>query len=80
MTETEAKDIMTRLFTELTKENDVLTDDERMAFNMAITALELMDTLIDRPCSACRYHKENGCCRWNCVFDGHIGKKVSKCK
>ena len=44
-------------------------------YDMAITALELMDTLIDRPCSACRYHKENGCCKWNCVFDGHIGKK-----
>lgn len=52
--------------------------DDVNAIKYAITALELMDTLIDRPCSACRYHKENGCCKWNCVFDGHIGKKVSE--
>ena len=55
------------------------TDEDRdkteEAVKVAITALELLDTLIDRPCSACRYHKENGCCKWNCVFDGHIGKK-----
>lgn len=28
------------------------------------------DTLIDRPCSACKFKKENGCCKWACVFEG----------
>ena len=42
---------------------------------MSIKALELLDTLIDRPCSVCRHHKENGCCKWDCVFDGRIGGK-----
>lgn len=48
-------------------------------FEMAIQALELLDTLTDRPCSVCRHHKERtefevgGCCKWDCVFDGHIG-------
>ena len=51
MTEREAKDIMTRLFTELTKENDVLTDDERMAFNMAIGALFAIEILKQREVS-----------------------------
>ena len=26
--------------------------------------------LIDRPCSVCEFHKENGCCKWSCVFEG----------
>ena len=55
---------------------EYLTDE---ALDMAIEALELLDTLTDRPCSVCRHHKERteqevgGCCKWNCVFDGHIG-------
>lgn len=27
------------------------------------------DTLIDRPCSACKFKKDNGCCKWACVFE-----------
>ena len=38
-------------------------------------ALELLDTLTDRPCSVCRHRKENGCCKWDCVFDGYYGGK-----
>jgi hypothetical protein len=26
--------------------------------------------LLDRPCSVCEFHKENGCCKWSCVFEG----------
>ena len=25
--------------------------------------------LIDRPCNVCEFHKENGCCKWDCVFE-----------
>lgn len=41
--------------------------DER--FETAVKALELMSLLKDRPCDACKYHGENGCSKWNCVFD-----------
>lgn len=53
---------------------DALQEDYD-ALHVAIKALELLDTLTDRPCSVCRYRKENGCCKWDCVFDGHIGGK-----
>lgn len=39
------------------------------ALDKAMEALELMSHLKDRPCSACEYHKENGCCKWTCVFE-----------
>ena len=32
------------------------------------------DTLIDRPCSACKFKKDNGCCKWACVFEGSESK------
>ena len=34
-----------------------------------MTATELLSYLTDRPCEACKFHGENGCCKWNCVFD-----------
>ena len=37
--------------------------------NKAIEALELIGTLKDRPCTACKHKKENGCCKRTCVFD-----------
>lgn len=39
------------------------------ALGKAMKALELMSHLKNRPCSACEYHKENGCCKWSCVFE-----------
>ena len=39
------------------------------AFKMAISAIKLIGHLNNRPCEACEFHKENGCCKWNCVFD-----------
>lgn len=46
-------------------------DKERVeeAVEMSKKALELIGHLKNRPCSACEYHKENGCCKWNCVFE-----------
>ena len=51
------------------------TDNDKVfqAIQESIKALELLDTLTDRPCSVCRHRKENGCSKWDCVFDGHIG-------
>ena len=40
------------------------------ACDMAIKALENIGHLTDRPCSVCEFHKKNGCCKWDCVFDG----------
>ena len=37
-------------------------------FDMAIKALENIGHLKDRPCDVCEFHKENGCCKWACVF------------
>lgn len=37
-----------------------------------MTSEELLNCLVDRPCSACKYHKENGCSKWNCVFEEPI--------
>ena len=34
-----------------------------------MTSEELLNCLVDRPCSACKFHKENGCSKWDCVFD-----------
>ena len=40
------------------------------ALDMAIQALENIGHLTDRPCSVCEFRKENGCCKWDCVFKG----------
>lgn len=39
------------------------------ALDMAIKALEQTSHLIDRPCEACEFRKDNGCCKWSCVFE-----------
>ena len=36
---------------------------------LAIKALEQTSHLIDRPCEACEFRKDNGCCKWGCVFE-----------
>ena len=30
---------------------------------------EKLSCLTDRPCTVCKFHKENGCCKWSCVFE-----------
>lgn len=42
------------------------------AFNMAIKALENIGHLTDRPCDVCEFHKEDGCCKWTCVFTDRL--------
>ena len=34
-----------------------------------MTDRELLKCLKDRPCSVCEFHKENGCCNWDCEFE-----------
>ena len=42
-----------------------------------MTDNEKLSCLIDRPCSACKFHKENGCSKWSCVFEDKSGVPVS---
>lgn len=30
---------------------------------------EKLSCLTDRPCTACKFHKEKGCSKWSCVFE-----------
>ena len=39
------------------------------ALDSAIKAAKLISHLTDRPCEVCKFHKENGCSRWDCVFE-----------
>lgn len=34
-----------------------------------MTNTEKLNCLTDRPCTVCKYHKENGCSKWSCVFE-----------
>ena len=34
-----------------------------------MTKDELLSCLTDRPCSACKFHTDRGCCKWSCVFE-----------
>ena len=58
----------------LTKELgfEIFDEDAQEAINKGIKALELIGHLKDRPCEACEFHKKNGCCKWDCVFEEMI--------
>ena len=54
---------------------NTINGDEFNALKQGMNALdevdkckELLNTLKDRPCSVCKNYKENGCCKWTCVF------------
>ena len=34
-----------------------------------MTREEQLSCLTDRPCDVCKFHTENGCDRWECVFE-----------
>lgn len=34
-----------------------------------MTDKEKLACLTDRPCQVCKHKKENGCCKWSCVFE-----------
>lgn len=73
MTNKDAIDFFEDNFVVINSHGHNTEEEENEAVNMAINAFVLLDTLTDRPCSVCRHRKENGCSKWDCVFDGHIG-------
>lgn len=44
--------------------------EQKKALDLAIKALDQISHLKDRPCEACEYHTEEGCSKWECVFEG----------
>ena len=38
-----------------------------------MTDNEKLSCLTDRPCTACKFHKEEGCSKWSCVFEDKSG-------
>ena len=34
-----------------------------------MTREEILACLTDRPCTVCKFHSENGCGKWKCVFE-----------
>lgn len=34
-----------------------------------MTRDEILACLTDRPCTVCKFHSEEGCGKWNCVFE-----------
>jgi len=34
-----------------------------------MTREEMLACLTDRPCNVCKFHAENGCAKWSCVFE-----------
>lgn len=34
-----------------------------------MTREEILACLTDRPCTVCKFHSEEGCGKWNCVFE-----------
>ena len=68
MTNEQAKEIVKRIKGYM-GDGECWSESEFMAMDMAIQALENIGHLKDRPCDVCEFRKENGCCKWNCVFD-----------
>lgn len=51
------------------------SDEVYTALDMAISALDLISHIKNRPCQACDHNKGNGCTRWECAFDSHLCRK-----
>lgn len=34
-----------------------------------MTREEILACLTDRPCTVCKFHSTEGCCKWFCVFE-----------
>lgn len=49
--------------------DDDFDEKRKKSLDVAIKALEKISHLIDRPCEACEFRKDNGCCKWGCVFE-----------
>ena len=47
---------------------DYMVSKELEVLDMAISDMENIEHLKDRPCGVCEFNGENGCCKWSCVF------------
>ena len=36
---------------------------------MAVKAIDKISHLIARPCEVCEFYSEDGCIKWDCVFE-----------
>ena len=43
-----------------------------------MTSKELLNCLKGRPCSVCKFRDENGCHKWNCVFEIATDEELNK--
>ena len=53
---------------------EICTIQQEQARKLAIKALDQISHLKDRPCEACEFHTEEGCSKWECVFEGSDAK------
>ena len=72
MTNEEAKRRIDSIDFYLQHHTDDYSERDHDAMMMAISALENIGHLKDRPCSVCEFYKENGCCKWTCVFTDRL--------
>lgn len=49
--------------------------DSINAMRSAIIFLEKLSYITDRPCAVCKFNGEDGCKKWNCVFDDIFRKE-----
>ena len=40
-----------------------------------MTNTELANYITDRPCCVCKFHTDDGCKKWTCVFDEMLTKR-----
>lgn len=43
--------------------------EQKEALGFAIKAVEQISHLIARPCEMCEFYTEDGCSKWECVFE-----------
>lgn len=75
MTNTEATAILKKLFTEITKDYDVLEADEIKAFNMAISSLDTVQQT-EKNCANCQ-HLDTFLCV-DCKAENHWEQKEER--
>ena len=72
MTNEEAREVLSKIniavgfgATPILSESQILEATSR-----GINAIEQISHLKGRPCEACEFYTEEGCSKWECVFDG----------
>ena len=39
---------------------------------LALGKVQMLENIVDRPCEGCKFHGEDGCKQWKCVWDDVI--------